>query len=139
MKQLSSIDQFADSLIEAFGSNRVREYFDHFSPDATFIFYSNESILYSRQEYINLWDEWVRDGNFAVVSCIAENRRVQMIGDSTAILFHEVTTVVRVDGVQEKLRERESIIFHKESNGWRAVHEHLSEAKPISVEATEIG
>ncbi len=134
MAQLDSIDQYADSLVQAFGSNRVSDYFDHFAQDATFIFYTHKNIMYSRQDYINLWDRWVRESDFSVISCVTQNRNIQFVGKSTTILTHEVTTVVSVDGAPEELHERETIVFHKDSNGWQAVHEHLSPAVPKPVQ-----
>ena len=43
---------------------------------------------------------------------------------------HRVATRVRLatDEPEESLDERETIVFTREADGWRAVHEHLSPA-----------
>ena len=45
----------------------------------------------------------------------------------TAILTHRVTTTQMWDGEQSVLRERESVVFQRQSDGgWLGIHEHLS-------------
>jgi len=132
MMEIEEVNRCADSLVEAFGSNNVERYFEHFDPNATFIFYTHDKILYSRQEYVELWNQWVRKSNFTVLSCTTRNRDVRFSDAETAILTHEVTTLLSFDGNPEQVNERETIVFHKKSDGWLAVHEHLSPISPVS-------
>jgi len=128
--EIEEVNRCADSLVDAFGTNNVERYFEHFDKNATFIFYTHDKILYSRQEYVELWNQWVRESNFTVLSCTTGNRDVRFSDAETAILTHEVTTLLSFDGNPEQVNERETIVFHKKSDGWRAIHEHLSPIAP---------
>jgi hypothetical protein len=56
---------------------------------------------------------------------------VQVLGD-VAVFTHRVATRVVLDAAEQDLDERETIVFTRagdpESDGWLAVHEHLSPA-----------
>ena len=116
----------ADDIIEAFGSHRRDAYFDGFAPDATFIFYTADHRLESRQEYEQLWHSWETDSGFRVHSCRSSNRRVQAISPTVAVFMHDVETRVEMDGQAETVLERETILFESRDSRWVAVHEHLS-------------
>jgi ketosteroid isomerase-like protein len=114
-----------DAIIDDFGNNRPVEYFAGFAPDATFLFHTSPARLESRAEYEALWAQWVAEDDFAVVSCVSTNRRIQIFGD-TAIFTHNVETVLSLGGALETAQERESIIMQRRHGHWVCVHEHLS-------------
>jgi ketosteroid isomerase-like protein len=114
----------ADRLVAAFGSHDVRGYFAAFRPDATFVFHTHPEPLRSRAAYEDLWRTWEADG-FRVLSCVSSDRHVQDLGD-LAVFTHRVATRVVLDGTEEQLDERETIVFAATPSGWLAVHEHLS-------------
>ncbi len=119
----------ADALVDAFGSHDVGRYFAAFRPDATFCFHTHPEPLRSRADYEALWRTWEADG-FRVLSCAASERHVQLLGSdgAVAVLTHRVATRVVLDGDEQDLDERETIVFTRERDGWAAVHEHLSPA-----------
>lgn len=43
-----------------------------------------------------------------------------------AVFTHEVATDVSLGGERGVSRERETIVFRRDGDGWIAVHEHLS-------------
>jgi ketosteroid isomerase-like protein len=114
----------ADRLVEAFGDHDVAGYFAAFRPDATFTFYTHSEPLRSRAAYEELWRTWEADG-FRVLSCASSDRQVQDLGD-VAVFTHRVATRVLLDGTEQDLDERETIVFVRSGSAWLAVHEHLS-------------
>jgi ketosteroid isomerase-like protein len=114
----------AAALVDAFGGHQVDAYFAAFRPDATFVFHTHPARLDSRAAYEALWASWEQDG-FRVLSCASSEQAVQDLGD-VAVFTHRVATRVRLDGVEEALDERETIVFTRSADGWAAVHEHLS-------------
>jgi len=114
----------AASLVDAFGRHDVEAYFGAFRADATFVFHSHPEPLGSRAEYEELWRAWEEDG-FRVLSCASSEQRVQALGD-VAVFTHRVATRVRAGGVEDRLDERETIVFVRDRDRWLAVHEHLS-------------
>lgn len=115
----------ARHLVQAFGRHDTAAYFGCFTPDATFIFYTTAARLASRAEYERLWQQWERQDDFRVQSCISSQPLVQDLGD-TAVFSHDVTTVIRTRAGEETTRERETIVFQRDGDRWAAVHEHLS-------------
>lgn len=114
----------AATLVAAFGGHEKTPYFNAFAPHASFIFHTAPKRLASRAEYEAEWEAWESEG-FQVLGCRSIEPHVDMIGDDVAIFTHRVET--KLAGVDEVQRERESIVFHRESDGkWLAVHEHLS-------------
>jgi len=114
----------AASLVGAFGAHDVAAYFEAFRPDATFVFHTHPEPLRSRAAYERLWDTWERDG-FRVLGCESSDQHVQVVGD-VAVFTHRVRTRVRFGVEEDDLDERETIVFVREEDRWRAVHEHLS-------------
>ncbi|MFF7981018.1 nuclear transport factor 2 family protein [Streptomyces sp. NPDC007901] len=120
----------ADALIAAFAEGRTDDYFDAFSPDASFVFHTTGRRLDSTQEYRDLWRTWSEEDDFRVLACDSTDRRLQLFGD-TAVFTHSVTTRVSTKAGEETVHERETIVFHRTGDGdgdWHAVHEHLSPA-----------
>ena len=118
----------AESLVSALGRGDLEAYFASFADDATFLFHTTDRLLASRAEYRREWAAWVRDDDFHVLGCETSGTRVQVLGDA-AVLTHDVHTTVSTRAGREELRERETIVFHREPSGqWLAVHEHLSPA-----------
>jgi hypothetical protein len=115
----------ASELVHSFGAGDVASYFSYFDPSASFIFYTTPGRLESRAAYEAEWRTWERDSSFRVLSCESANQRVQMFGD-VAIFSHDVSTVVSTTAGEESMSERETIVFQRSSDGWTAVHEHLS-------------
>lgn len=117
----------ADALVAAFASSDADAYFACFAEDATFVFHTEPRRLESRREYRELWDGWVAEDGFRVVSCASAGARVQVLGD-TAVFTHDVATVVETTEGRTSSAERETIVFTRAGGGWTAVHEHLSAA-----------
>ncbi len=114
----------ARHLVDAFARHDVAAYFAAFRPDATFCFHTHPQPLRSRAEYEELWRSWEADG-FHVLGCTSSEQHVQVLGD-VAVLTHRVATRVDTGDGEEELDERETIVFTRTDDGWRAVHEHLS-------------
>jgi ketosteroid isomerase-like protein len=114
----------AVALVAAFGAHDVEQYFASFAHDASFLFYNRDDLIESRAEYQQVWQGWENEG-FRVLRCRSLEPRVQLISNEAAVFTHRVRTLL--DGEAEELRERETIIFHKQQDGrWLGVHEHLS-------------
>jgi ketosteroid isomerase-like protein len=102
----------------------VARYFASFDDDASFVFHNTDEVITSRSRYEQIWRGWERDG-FKVLGCRSFDQRVQVLGPDVAIFTHRVRT--RVAGEAAELRERETIVFRRDSGGtWLGVHEHLS-------------
>jgi uncharacterized protein (TIGR02246 family) len=116
----------AERLVAAFGSGRLDDYFACFTPDASFIFHNTPERLESVDAYRQLWDRWILQDDFRVAGCISSGVGVQVVGDA-AVFLHDVITYVVTRAGAERLHERETIVFARQSDGrWLAVHEHLS-------------
>ena len=113
-----------DRIIDDFAHHRRDAYFASFAPDATFLFHNVDHRLESRQAYETLWADWESEG-FQVLSCSSTNRRIQLFG-SIAVFSHDVETKVKLAGVAETSRERESIVLGLIDGVWLGIHEHLS-------------
>ena len=124
----AEIREAVDAIVSAFGEGRLDDYFASFDPDCTFVFYTDERRLESVDEYRRLWDRWVREDGFEVLSCSTSDTRIQRWND-TAVVTHSVHTNVRTHEGEEELDERETIVLRRGADGrWRGVHEHLSPA-----------
>jgi ketosteroid isomerase-like protein len=118
--------QAAADLVTAFANNDRDAYFGAFSDDASFLFYTLEQPLLSRDAYQAVWDSWRLEG-FEVLSCVSSNAFVSLQGDEVAIFIHDVATELRMQGEQSFSQERETIVFRRQQEGrWLACHEHLS-------------
>ncbi|MBC7441219.1 MAG: nuclear transport factor 2 family protein [Ramlibacter sp.] len=117
----------ATAIVDNFANHRREAYFAAFAPEATFIFHSEPARVESRAAYEELWAGWERDSGWRVRSCTSTGARIQLFG-SVAVFTHDVETVVEVDGTEETLHERESIVLESRNGGWICVHEHLSAA-----------
>lgn len=124
----SAVLAAAAALVADFGRSDRDAYFSHFAPSASFIFYPEAERLTSRAAYEQVWDSWVENDGFRVVSCVSAGGRVQMLGDEAAVFAHDVTTVVSAGGQEDTVNERETIVFQFIDGRWLAVHEHLSPA-----------
>ena len=121
----------AANLVAAFARNDRAAYFDAFTADASFVFYTLPQPLLSRDAYQTLWDSWRRDEGFEVLSCTSSNAVVSLQGD-VAIFIHDVATELRMNGEQFFSQERETIVFKRQGSQVEqqglclACHEHLS-------------
>lgn len=118
---------FAASLVESFATGDIEGYFAHFDPDATFLFHDTPGRLECRAAYEEQWAQWVRDHGFRVATCTSSNQRVQEYGD-LAVFTHDVHTVRIIDGAEDVVEERETIVLRRSGDSWTCVHEHLSPA-----------
>ncbi len=116
--------QAAERLIAAFAAHDTAGYFACFAEDATFLFHTTPGLLRSRSDYQQLWYGWERDG-FRVLSCASSEQHVQTY-DKLAVFTHRVRTTVFLEGAEQTLDERETIVFRRDGDTWLAVHEHLS-------------
>jgi ketosteroid isomerase-like protein len=114
----------ADALVAAFAATDTAAYFACFTPDASFVFHPEAERFDDRAAYERVWAGWLA-GGFRVVSCVSSERLVQVYGD-TAVLSHHVVTELEVGGERSTSDERETIVFVRDGDGLRAVHEHLS-------------
>jgi ketosteroid isomerase-like protein len=120
--------QAADRLVAAFGEGRVDDYFACFHPEATFVFYTTDHRLESTAAWRELWESLEEEEDFKVLECHSSARRVQNLGE-IAVFTHDVETRISTRAGEETLRERETIVFVRQTAGsWLAVHEHLSPA-----------
>jgi ketosteroid isomerase-like protein len=117
--------EFAESLVGAFAASDATAYFSHFDPEATFLFHDTPGRLESRASYEQMWAEWEREAGFRVLACESTNQRVQEY-DDTAVFSHDVHTVRSIDGAQDEVFERETIVLRRDGGTWTCVHEHLS-------------
>ncbi|BEL03640.1 nuclear transport factor 2 family protein [Actinoplanes sichuanensis] len=124
---MTQVLEAAARIVAAFGAHDTVGYFRGFAADATFVFHTTAQPVRSLSDYEQLWYGWERDG-FRVLSCESTDQHVQPVGEDVAIFTHRVRTVVRLDGAEQTLDERETIVFHKRDGQWLAVHEHLSGA-----------
>ncbi|UVJ45313.1 nuclear transport factor 2 family protein [Pseudomonas sp. LS1212] len=128
MNDRDQVLQAARDLVTAFANNDREAYFGAFSADASFVFYTLEQPLLSRDAYQALWDSWRLEEGFEVLSCISSNAFVSLQGD-VAIFIHDVATELRMQGELCFSQERETIVFRRHQQGrWLACHEHLSAA-----------
>ncbi len=126
MSSSDEVAAVAATLVAAFAAHDTEGYFGAFAPDATFVFYPTETLLGSRAEYERLWAEWESEG-FQVLGCRSLEGRVDLLTDDVAVFTHRVRTRVHIDGADEDLAERETIVFRRTPQGsWLGVHEHLS-------------
>jgi ketosteroid isomerase-like protein len=117
-----------DAIVSAFAEGRLGDYFAAFHPECTFVFYTADRRLESVQEYRRLWERWVREDGFEVVSCSTTDTRVQRWAQ-VAVVTHTVRTRVRSREGEQDLDERETIVLARQPDGrWLGVHEHLSPA-----------
>ena len=131
MTDTRSVQEAAAELVRAFANNDRQAYFNAFSADATFVFYTLPEPLLNREAYQRLWDSWRANEGFEVLSCASSNACVSMQGD-VAIFMHDVATELRMNGETFSSQERETIVFRHQGGQWLACHEHLS-ASPQSL------
>lgn len=117
----------ARSLVRAFAEGELDTYFSCFTPGATFMFHSHPERIDSTAAYRAVWDGWVAEDGFRVVTAESCEPAVQLVGEDVAVFTHRVRTVVETREGQDTLHERESIVFVRAGDGrWLGVHEHLS-------------
>lgn len=131
MSDRDDVLQAAADLVTAFAKNDREAYFGAFSADASFVFYTLEQPLLTRDAYQALWDSWRLEG-FEVLNCVSSNAHVSLQG-GVAIFIHDVATELRMQGDQSVSQERETIVFRRQDateeqqkGHWLACHEHLS-------------
>lgn len=115
----------AARLVDAFSRHDVEAYFAAFAPDASFIFHNLDRVLTTRQAYRAEWMTWEERDGFRVLGCRSTDQRVQVAGE-VAVFTHAVETDVSVGAETMTNRERETIVFRRQGDGWLAFHEHLS-------------
>lgn len=116
----------AAEVVAAFGSHDTEKYFRCFSPEASFLFYSSNRRLNSRQEYEEEWKSWEEDG-FKVHSCLSSDAKVTFFAESNVAIFtHSVRTDLSMGEERVTNKERETIVFEQVDGRWLAIHEHLS-------------
>lgn len=128
MDQTLQVSQAAAELVAAFASNDTQRYFACFSEDASFVFHTLPQPLFSRQQYQTLWQQWRADG-FKVLDCQSSNPSITLQGE-LAIFIHDVDTRISLNGEEQQLAERETILFRRHDSRWLACHEHLSVVSP---------
>ena len=124
----AEVQAAADHLIGAYARSDRDAYFECFANEATFLFHTAPARLDSRAQYEQLWDQWVADEAFRVLSCHSSHPAIQVLNPTadTAVFSHRVRTVVETRAGREIFVERETIVFARYGTEWLAVHEHLS-------------
>jgi ketosteroid isomerase-like protein len=116
----------AAHLIARFAAHDMAGYFACFEPEASFIFHNEPSFMTPRAAYEAVWRRWESQDGFRVIACRSFDQRVRIIGD-VGIYTHQLDTHLSFSTGEQKIHERETIIFHRQPDGsWLAVHEHLS-------------
>lgn len=118
-------EAFARSLVAAFARSDAPAYFAHFDPEATFLFHDTPGLVRSRADYETMWAAWESEVGFRVLRCESTSPRTREYGD-LAVFTHDVHTVRSVDGVEDEVFERETIVLRRSGDTWTCVHEHLS-------------
>ena len=122
----TEVRQAVDALVAAFSEGRLEDYFASFAPDTTFLFHTTPERMMSVEDYRRVWDQWVADAGFRVLSCRTYDTNVQLFGD-VAVVTHSVETHISTNDGEDTLNERETIVLQRHSDGrWLGVHEHLS-------------
>jgi uncharacterized protein (TIGR02246 family) len=120
------VRQAVAELVAAFSESRLDDYFGSFAPDTTFVFYTSPERLMSVDEYRTLWQRWVAEDGFRVISCRTFDTNVQLF-DDIAVVTHSVETQISTNDGQDTVHERETIVMARGADGrWLGVHEHLS-------------
>ena len=70
----------------------------------------------SLDDYRRLWDRRMREGGYAVTSCVSSGARVEVLGDA-AVFMHDVVTEVATRAGAETRQERETIVFARQTDG----------------------
>jgi SnoaL-like domain len=117
--------EFVTSLIDSFAANDKAQYFGHFHPQATFLFHDTPGRVQSRADYETMWAGWEQDTGFKVLRCASSGQRVQEY-DDLAVFTHDVHTVRLINGVEDEVYERETIVLMRQGDRWTCLHEHLS-------------
>ena len=103
----------------------IRDSFNGFAPDATFIFHPEPARLNSRAEYEQEWAGWLADG-WRVTSCQSTDPLIQVFPGG-AVFSHTVATSIETSDGPDSYIERETIVFVQAAEGELvAIHEHLS-------------
>ncbi len=100
----AEVRQAVDGLVAAFGAGRLDDYFAGFAPDATFVFYTTPGWL-SVDDYRRLWDQWVAEDGFRVLSCRTYDTNIQVFGD-VAVVTHSVATRISTNDGEDTSSER---------------------------------
>jgi ketosteroid isomerase-like protein len=125
MKNEQGVLQAAAHLVSCFAQHDFDKYFECFSSDTVFVFYTTKNVLINKSEYQKEWKNWEKDWGFHVEDCKSSNQRVQMF-DDIAIFSHDVATTLNTSDGRKSFEERETIVFNYQNDKWIAVHEHLS-------------
>jgi ketosteroid isomerase-like protein len=126
MDHTQQVLQAAEVLVQAFARHDSAAYFAAFAPEASFVFHTLPQRLDSRAAYQAVWQSWEHEFGFRVLSCSSSAQHVQWVGEA-ALFTHTVDTVLAIDGAEQAMRERETIVFQRDAaQRWLAVHEHLS-------------
>ena len=126
MSRTEEVLKAAAELVEYFGAGMITQYFNCFSSDADFIFYTHNEKLSSRAAYEELWKGWEEEMELKVLSCTSSNQNVRLLDSENAVFTHNVSTRLSTKDGQDTVLERETIVFSLFKGKWLAVHEHLS-------------
>ncbi len=123
MNEQDQVLQAAANLVSAFARNDRDAYFGAFTTDASFVFYTLEQPLLSRDAYQALWDRWRSEDGFEVLNCTSSNAFVSLQGD-VAIFIHDVATELRMQGSFTLARSAKPLCFAKNNKayGWPATN-----------------
>lgn len=116
----------ADAILRAYRDGDDEAYLAAFAPDATFVLPGEPRRLDATDAYrARLRTHRVRHGS-RVLAATSANRHVRRYGD-TAVLTHDLRTLLVEDGATRTVDERETLVFARDTYGFRvAVHLHRS-------------
>lgn len=120
-----ALDSVADTLLRAYRDGDDDAYLAHLAPDATLVLPGEPRHDAADAYRAHLRTRRVRNGH-RVLDAISANRRIRHYGD-TAVLTHDLTTVIEQGAGTGTVSERETIVFARDTYGfWVAVHVHRS-------------
>lgn len=120
-----TLDAVADALLQAYRDGDDDTYLAHLAPDATLVLPGEPRHDAADAYRAHLRTLRVRNGH-RVLDAVSANRRVRHYGD-TAVLTHDLTTVIEQGTGTRTISERETIVFARDTYGfWVAVHVHRS-------------
>lgn len=127
-----TLDAVADALLRAYRDGDDDTYLAYLAPDATLVLPGEPRHDAADAYRAHLRTLRVRDGH-RVLDAVSADRRIRHYGD-TAVLTHDLTTVLDDGAATGTVTERETIVFARDTYGfWVAVHVHRSPSPPGSM------
>ena len=113
---------------EAYATNDVEVYFDHYTDDATLYFFGARQIV---ADYHEEWSAMVDAGGAVEKNDISDVQVQVMPGDEVAVATYFVdNTTISPDGETSMAKAFESDVWQKIAGEWKIVSLHYTEIAP---------